>query len=202
MNLEDWRQVFAVVGVFLVLGASIPMIVRLLPPRVESFTALAILGENGMAEDYYPNRDFTIRLGQPVKWHVYLYNHEGGAAYLLVRVKILGLDSTPPNSSSCLASPAPSVYEFSRVLRHNETVILPFVWAIIDAEDADGRLDVDGILVNGHYVSPHLSFKNSTLRFVFELWVYDEGSNMFRFDLDDGSRCVWNQIWFNLALSA
>lgn len=202
MSLEDWRQVFAVIGILLILGVSTPLISKLLPPSSEPFTAMAILGENQMAEDYYPDKDAKVALGQPVRWHIYLYNHEGRASYILVRVKILDFESTPPNSNSCIPSPASSLYEFRRILWNNETVIIPFEWRILDAENSGDGILVKKISINNHQFSPSLSLKSSTLRFVFELWLYDEGSNRFRFDLGGGSRCVWNQIWFNLTLSA
>jgi len=202
MSLEDWRQVFAAVGIILILGMSTPLISRFMPSSSENFTAMAILGENGIAEKYYPNEDANIPLGQPVKWHLYLYNHEEGASYLLVRVKILDFDSTPPNSTYCTPSPSPDVYEFRRILENNETVIIPFEWSILDAENSSGRILIKRISINNHQLYPSLSLDSGMLRFVFELWVYDEASNRFRFDLGNGSRCVWNQIWFNLTLSA
>ena len=134
MSLEDWHLVFVSVCMVLVLAACTPVVMAYLPRRGEPFMALAVLGEEGMAEKYYPGDDPDIELGEEVRWTLYLYNHMGEARYVAVRVKLLNSTMLAPNSTSCSPSPAPVVYDVRRVLLDNETGFYPFSWSVEEIE--------------------------------------------------------------------
>jgi len=200
MSLDDWHLAFVSVCLLVSLAACAPVAMTYLPRRIEPFMALAVLGEEGMSEHYYPGDDPEIDLGEPVSWTLYLYNHMGEARYVSVRLKRLNARMAAPNSTSCSPSPAPAAYEVRRVLLDNETWLYPLSWSIEDVYVVGDYLEIEGLSVNGAVVETHaLAGGGDSFRIVLELWVYDEGSNEFRFgwSYGDETRCAWNQIWFN-----
>ena len=205
MSLDDWHLVFVSVCLVLLLAACTPVVMAYLPRREEPFMALAVLGEEGMAEKYYPGDDPNIEVGEEVRWTLYLYNHMGEVRYVAVRVKLLNSTMLAPNSTSCSPSPAPVVYDVRRVLLDNETWFYPFSWSVEEIEVV-GDLGQIGLLsVNGNLVQTSVFAEDGyNFRIVLELWVYDEGLNEFQFGWGYGDelRCAWNQIWFNATLAS
>ena len=163
--------------------------------------ALAVLGEEGMAEKYYPGEDPSIEVGEEVRWTLYLYNHMGEVQYVAVRVKLLNSTMLAPNSTSCTPSNAPVVFEVRRVLLNNETCLYPLDWSLLEV-DGDGELlTIDGLMMNGEVFQTDVeAFHGYNFRVVLELWVFEKASEGFIFRLrsDEESRCAWNQIWFNV----
>ena len=70
MNLDDWHLVFVSACLVVVLVVCAPVALAYLPRRGEPFMALALLGEEGMAEHYYPDDDPSIEVGEEVSWTV------------------------------------------------------------------------------------------------------------------------------------
>ena len=205
MSLDDWHFVFVSICLVLALAACVPVVMALLRSREEPFFALAVLGEEGMAERYYPGDDPRIEVGEEVRWTVYLYNHMGETRYVAVRVKLLNSTVLAPNSTSCSPSLAPVVYEVRRVMMHNQTWLFPFSWSILKVEQVGDFLDVRSFSANGDSIDTHVvALYGFDYRVVLELWVYDEGLRDFRFgwSCDDEVSCAWNQIWFNVTSSS
>jgi len=96
MRLGDWHLVFIFATLMLIVVACTPLVTAFLPRTGEPFLALALLGEEGMAEHYYPQDDPNIPVGDAVHWTLYLYNHMGAAQYVAVRVKLLNATTTAP----------------------------------------------------------------------------------------------------------
>ena len=201
MSLDDWHLVFVSVCLVLVLAVCVPLVVALMPSREEPFLALAVLGEDGMAEHYYPGDDPQIEVGEEFHWTIYLYNHMGEVQYVAVMVKLLNSTMLAPNSTTFTPSPAPVVYEVRRVLLNNETLMFPFSWTVLNVEQIGDFLDVRSLSVNGEAIDTYsVALHGLNYRVVLELWVYDEDLGDFRFGwvYGDEMRCAWNQIWFNL----
>ena len=202
LSLDDWHLVFASVCLVLVLAVCSPLVLAYLPSRDEPFFALAVLGEEGMAEHYYPDDDPQIEVGEEVNWTLYLYNHMGKAQYVAVRVKFLNSTMLAPNSTSVSPSPAPVVFEVRRVLLDNETWLFPFFWAVLDVEQIDDFLEIRSLYLNDEVIDTHtIAMQGYSFRVIFELWVYDKDFEDLRFGWVNGDemRCTWNQIWFNVA---
>jgi len=204
MSLDDWHLVFVSVCLILIFAACAPVIMTLAPIREESFMALAVLGEEGMAESYYPDDDPEIEVGEDVHWILYLNNHMGEAQYVSVKVKLLNSTMSAPNSTSCSQSPASTIYEIRQVLLDNGTWIYPFSWSVVDIERVGDFIEVTQLLVNRDFIEVEVLSKDGcNFRIVFELWIYDSDLKDFRFGWNSGdeSRCAWNQIWFNATLT-
>ena len=200
MNLDDWHLVFVSVCLVLMLGVFGPIAMAYFPRGQERFFALAVLGEEGMADKYYPGDDPNIGVGETVNWTLYVYNHMGEAQYVAVRVKLLNSTMLPPNSTVCVPSPAPMVYEIRDVLVNNETRLHPFRWSVEEFGGFGDFVGVSLLSVNGDLVEADAFSRDGyNFRLVFELWVFDEKLDDFRFGWSSGDepRCVWNQVWFN-----
>ena len=201
MSLDDWHLVFVSVCMVLVLAACVPVVMAYLPERNEPFMALAVLGDEGMAEKYYPGDDPNIEVGEEVRWTLYLYNHMGEARYVAVRVKLLNSTMLAPNSTSCTPSAAPVVYETRRVLLDNETLLYPLDWGLLEVGGEGDLVSIEGLMINGGSLQTGVEAVHGyNFRVVLELWVYEEASEDLTFGWASGeeSRCAWNQIWFNV----
>jgi hypothetical protein len=200
MNLDNWHLIFVSTSMILVVVASIPLITAYLPSTEEPFFALALLGEEGMAEHYYPQDNPNLIVGEEVHWTIYLYNHVGEVQYVAVQVKLLNSSMPAPNSTSCTPSPAPVVYEVRRVMLDNETWLHPLIWSIEEISSFEDFVEIERLSMNdGSFETDVFAEKGINYRFVFELWVYDESLSEFQFGWSYGYelRSAWNQIWFN-----
>lgn len=201
MSLDDWHTVFVSACLFLALVVSAPLVAAYLPKAQEPFSALALLGQHGMAEDYFPNGSPDIHVGENVRWTIYVHNHMGKTEYISLRIKLLNSTTTPPNSTSCTPSCVPATYEVQRFVQNNETWLYPFSWSVKKATFLGDYEGLDNLVINGEDVRTNVLAKNGcNFRSVIELWIFDEQLNDFRFGWSYGqeSRCVWNQVWFNI----
>jgi len=204
VNLDDYRTLFVAVSLVLILVSTVPVISVVMPRNAEPFFALGVLGENMMAEQYYPDDDPNIRNGSLVRWHVGVYNHMGSIQYVAVRVKLLNSTLPSPNSSSCVPSIVPAFFEFRRVLVKNETWWFPFYWSISETDHQGDVITITEFIVNNVTLKPDArAVSGFNFRIVLELWVYNEATGNFEFTWESTqkSSCVWNQIWFNATLS-
>jgi hypothetical protein len=203
MNLSNWRIVFFSVTALLIISLSSPFLIDLLPPRQgETFFALALLGENGIADDYYPGDEPTLFTDTPIKWQTYLYNHMGEAKQIKVIIRMASSETSPPNSTSCTPSSAPELFEIRRALMDNETMILPFEWRITGFNETQGIINISKIQINEHTITTEIVISsNENLRMIFELWIYDDTSREFIFgwNVRDEPQCVWNQLNFEIS---
>jgi hypothetical protein len=200
MSLDDWHLVFVSVCLVLVLASFAPVVIAYLPRRREPFMALAVLGEEGMAEKYYPGNDSSIGVSEVVHWTLYLYNYMGEVRYVAVRVKLLNSTMLAPNSTSCSPSPAPVIYEVRRVLLDNETWLYPLDWSLLNVSWNSESIMIGGLMINGEpFQTDAEAVHGCNFRVVLELWGYEESSGGFIFGWASGeeSHCAWNQIWFN-----
>jgi len=201
MKLDNWHLVFVSLSIFLVLTIGAPAVIAHLRLSIkeEKFFALAVLGEDGMTDHYYPNEDQNIEVGEDVHWNIYLYNHMGESQYIAVRIKLLNSTNLAPNSTSCSPSPSVVVYEVRRVLLDNETWLYPFSWSIQEIEQINDFVQINLLAINNDYFKTHAFAKDgNNFRFILELWIFNESLQEFQFSwiYNDKSRCAWNQIWF------
>jgi hypothetical protein len=178
--------------------------VMLTPPRPAPFFALGILGPQGMAANYYPSGNPDLGLGEEVKWTLEVYNHMGSLQYAVLRVKLINSTMTAPNSTTGTPSPATPILEFAKVLLDNETWLIPFTWKILNLDQAGNSVAITRLLVRNNTLTGKLTsaVHGVGLRFVFELWFYDETARELTFSwISDGNRSsAWTEIWFNATM--
>lgn len=201
MNLGEWRNIFIIVGIIGISIVAVPVISSYFLKTHESFIAMAVLGKEMLADDYYPSNELNINIRDTIPWHVYINNQMGRAQYVAVKFKILNSTLASPNTSLCVPSPAPVIYEFRDILLSNETKIKPFTWEIIEAYNDDHTTEISKIKINEHLLDVDIVIGNDeATRLVFELWLFNSVSKDFSFALisNGESRCVWNQLWINI----
>lgn len=176
------------------------------PRPVEQFFALGILGENMMAEHYYPGDNSSIELGDTVKWHITLYNHMGSVQYVAIKAKLLNQTTPPPDDMNHTASAVPPFKEIGRVLVDNETWMFPFYWSVEGTSWSNDSLRITTLKLNNVTITQGLNTTAQhgyNFRIVLELWSYANQTSGLQFGWRSGGemRSAWVQIWFNLTAS-
>jgi uncharacterized membrane protein len=186
---------------FLILTLSIAYL-SLENKTSHEFLGLTVLGNNMMAENYYPEGNSTVVVGETVKWYINVENHLGSPEFLSLRLKLLNSSQFLPldNSSRSTPSPTPHIFEITRMMSDNSTWIIPINWTITDIDENHTTirsLNVNGIQINGVNTK---SVTGKDFMVVFELWRYDTNLKdfIFTWPSETGERVTWVQLWFSL----
>jgi Protein of unknown function (DUF1616) len=173
------------VAAFLILAAG--LIWAFWPAYEEQFIEFGLLGKNKMAEDYFTDVNSTITMGSQLDWYIYIHNHMGNSQTVIVRVKLLNSTMEIPNNQKHEPSPYPSLDELPLTLSNNETLLLPFSWAITGLERQDNSVLINQLAINSETFVAHVSTpSNSFFRIVFELWVYNSSTKEYEFGWTSG----------------
>ena len=190
MNLEDYRVVFAVSGLILILVASAPTLSLVLPfSGGECFSELWILGPNHMAEDY------PFNVVNDTVYNVFLGigNHMGSSSYYMVYVKFRNQSEPLPNATAGTHSPLNATAEYRIFLQGGESWEAPLTFSFLGNQSLIQSLIVNNVEFavnktalwdgenNGYYYQLFL-----------ELWIYDAESDAFQYH----NRFVG--IWLNM----
>ncbi|MEM2168491.1 MAG: DUF1616 domain-containing protein [Candidatus Bathyarchaeia archaeon] len=105
----------------------------------------------------------NVAAGSPFQLNIYVGNHEGKAMYYRVLVKVGDKSSTINASIPLSAEP---IMDVRVVLGHNSSRIIPINMTLYEP------------MINA--------------RLVFEMWVYDENADAFKY------HGRWNQLWINV----
>jgi hypothetical protein len=197
-SLNDWKAVFAAVGLIGVLGFSLFGVVLFArAPAGEVFSELYVLGPGHMAEDY----PFNVSMGGVYMVYLGVGNHMGGSAYYEVDVKFRNSTDRLPNATSGEASPLPVVYRYRVFLGDGSFWEAPLSFSLLDVGFGGsfcyvGKLDVNEVVVEVGKVS---LWDNDTQGFYYqvfvELWRYDLTTSSLGFD----SRFIG--LWLNVTQS-
>jgi hypothetical protein len=183
----------------IVVSASVYLQLEAAP--TDQFFSMWILGANGLTENYFPNNNPNLIVGETVNWTLGIYNHNSALQYVVLRVKLLNATQIAPNELTGAPSPVDAIFEFARVLTSNETWAVPFVWAIMNETNFRGSLKITGLMINQTLITGNLGEANSGLNFrmVFELWFYDPATDRLAFSqtTTTASYSIWTQLWFN-----
>ena len=182
-----------------VLILSVAVISAFWPKYEERFFELGLLGKNKKAEEYYPNNNSTLQLGSSVLWHIYLHNHMGSIQNVSVRVKLLNSTMQAPDDRKHEPSPFPNFMEFPVSLSVDETLLIPVSWSVVEASSQEGNVTISGLSVNNQTFNMSVLSSNR-FRMVFELWVYDQSSQQYKFGWDSGKGFYSASLymWFSL----
>jgi len=199
MNLEEYRTVFAVTSLALVLVAAAPTLSMVVPfPRGgERFSELWVLGPNHMAEDY----PFNVRVGEQHSVFVGVGNHMGSSAYYTVYVKLRNQTQPLPNATESTPSPLPPLYEFGAFVVDGESWEAPLTFTLSEASRFENSCLVGRVMINDMVFSVDSpstwdSENNGFYYQLFlELWLYDVTSRSFQYH----NRFVG--IWLNVTAS-
>ena len=185
MKLEEYKLVFAAVGLIGVLLFSVPVLTDLIHlPNNEPFSELYILGPQGLAENYpsnvVANSSYSIILG--------VGNHLSSSAYYMIYAK-LGNDADQlPNGTAGTPSPLPSLYESRFFLADSQSWQSPLNFTITNASFSGNQSAINMLTINNAAFNTNkISYwdVNNTgfyYRLVFELWRFNTQSNSLLFD--------------------
>jgi hypothetical protein len=199
MNLEEYRTLFLVVTLVLVLVAVSPVLSVVVPfgGGSESFSELWLLGPNHMAEGYPSN----VSDGEEYSVFVGVGNHMGCSEYYRVYVKIGTGSEVLPDIDGGVPSSLSSLYEYRFFVADGgvweSAVSFGFEDVVVEGDVLSvGEVVVDGVSFPVD-VSAVWDAEKEGYFFVlfFELWRYDGEYNSFRFD----DRFVG--LWLNLKTS-
>jgi len=196
VNLEEYRTLFAVTTVGLMLTAAFPTLSLVVPfPRsAERFSELWVLGPNRMAEDY----PFNVRLGEEYRVFVGVGNHMGSSSYYRVCVKFRNQSQPLPDASNSTPSPLPPLFEFRFLITDGGSREAPLTFEFLEVSHMEDSCLVRRISINDVVFSVDSPSrwdpenKGFYYQLFFELWLYDLTSRSFQFH----DRFVG--IWLNM----
>jgi len=196
VNLEEYRAVFMVSSLALILITAAPTIgmVVSVPRSAERFSELWVLGPNHMAEGY----PFNVRVGEEYRVLVGVGNHLGCSAYYTVYVKFRNSSQPLPDTSDSTPSPLPPLYEFQFLVLDGESWEAPLAFEFLEVSRLEDsclvrRMSVNDVVFSVDSPSTWDSENNGLYYQLFlELWLYDAMSRSFQFH----DRFVG--IWLNM----
>jgi hypothetical protein len=185
MKLEDYRVIFAVVGLVGVLLFASPTLGLVLHlPGGEKFSELWVLGPGHMAEGYphnvYAGGEYLVYLG--------VGNNLGSAAYYEILVKLLNSSNALPNATSGVASELPVLYRYEVFLADGHVWEEPLTFSFADVVFSENVSYVGRVRINDGWVGVDKSavWDNETngyfYQLIMELWLYDAASGSFAFN--------------------
>lgn len=179
---KEYKPLFVMGGLVLLLIVAVAVMSHFWPRYEERFFELGLLGRYKKAEEYFPGNTSTVEVGFDVTWFVYLHNHMGSPQEVSVRVKLLNATMLAPDDRGHEPSPYPVLFEVPVSLDVDETLLVPFVWGVSEADVLNDSFVIKGLKIDDVFVAVDASALSvSRFRLVFELWVYDQSSGEYRF---------------------
>jgi hypothetical protein len=198
MKLEDYKVVFAAVGIIGVLALASPALSLVLHlPGGEKFSELWVLGPLHTAEDY----PFNVTAGVNYLIYVGVGNHMGSSAYYVMYVKFRNETEPLPNSTSGTPSPLAPLYEYRVFLRDNGSSEFPLTFSFSNVFFSENQSTVGSITINGiqSSVDKTVSWDAANHGYYYELftelWIYNSTSDGFNYH----NRFV--SLWLNMTAS-
>jgi uncharacterized membrane protein len=177
VNLEDYRMVFFVVILGLILVAVYPAFSLIVPSQggSEKFSELWLLGSGHMTENY----PFNVGAGEEYRVFVGVSNHMGVSEYYRIYVKIRNQTQSLPDVDSFEPSSLQPLQEHQFFLADGETWESPITFAFQDVSFKNNSVSIGEVAINGKtFVLDAFSLWDSEkmgfyFQLFFELWRYD-----------------------------
>jgi hypothetical protein len=183
MKLEDYKVIFAAVGLVGVLLFASPALALVLHLPAGEFSELYVLGSGHMAEDYPGN----VTVGVNYLVYVGVGCHMGSSTYYVVYVKFRNETEPLPNSTAGTPSVLAPLYEYRVILEDGESSEFPLTFSFSDISFSSGRSTVGNLTINGVQSSVEKSVSWDTVNrgyyyeLFIELWIYNPASNGFSY---------------------
>jgi len=184
MKLEDYKVVFAavgLVGVLLFATPALSLVVYL--PSGEKFSELWVLGSGHMAEDY----PFNVRENESCLVYLGIDNHLSSSAYYEVIVKFANQSESLPDATAGVPSSLPGLYEYRVFLQDGQSWEQPLTFSFFQVSAEQNRSVVGGLRMNGVPISVDRpaawddEAEGYFYELFMELWIYNVASNTFQF---------------------
>ncbi|EMR74205.1 hypothetical protein MCGE09_00078 [Thaumarchaeota archaeon SCGC AB-539-E09] len=203
MNIKEYKFIFMVTAIGLIIGTSFTFFYMVFPYPVTSdkFFVLSVLGNNSTASDYYPHDNPNIGINDTLNWNIYVQNYMQEAKYVLIKIKIVNSSDKYPDSLTCTPSTGFELMNVTTILSPEQYSIIPFTWRILNYSSYDDFNVIHRVeICDVNYTIEEYGVSGSNSHFIFELWYYDIESDEFKFEWLSGSEsyCAWNKLRFNL----
>jgi len=185
MNLEDYRTLFVVGSLVLVLATAFPglSLVFSFPRDGENFTELWVLGPGHMAEEY----PFNVEEGREYLVYVGVGNQMGSTSFYNMRVKFRTQSDPLPNATTETPSPLPTRYEDMVFVEDGGTWETPLNFSFSGVAFSGSQCRVESLRINGFTfdVNKTVLWDEENTGFYYqlfiELWIYRVESDAFAF---------------------
>jgi len=195
LELDDFRTLFVVTGLILILIAASPALSLISLPRSgERFSELWLLGPEHKAENYPSN----VQVNEQYSIYVGVGNHLGELAYYAVYVKFRNQTQQLPDFKMSEPSPLPPLYEFRFFLSDGKVWEAPLTFAVENVLLQQNLSLIQNISINGmvfpvNCTSIWDSDRNGFYyQMFFELWLYTMTIRDFQYH----NRFV--DLWLNM----
>ena len=185
MKLNDYKLVFAAIGLIGVLLIATPALAGLIRlPGGEQFSELYLLGPNQMAENY----PFNIAVDQNYSVYAGVTNQMGSSQNYILDVKLLNQTDALPNDDAATPSPNQPIYEYKFSIANEQSWSSLFTFSISSVNVLNNQLTIQNFKINGlNFNVEKSAVWNSTTsefpyRLLFELWMFNTQSGSFQFD--------------------
>ena len=95
----------------------------------------------------------SVEVGSELVWYIYLGNHMGSPQDVVVRVKLLNASMLAPDDRAHEPSPYPVLVEVPVSLDVDETLLVPFVWGVSEADVLNDSFVIKGLKINDVFVA-------------------------------------------------
>ncbi len=185
MKLEDYKLIFAAVGLIGVLLIASPAIAGVIPsPGREVFSELYLLGPEQMASNYPSN----IAIGQNYSVYVNIGNHLGSSAYYIFYVKLANVTDELPNKTPGTPSPLQPLYEYRISIKDNAVWQWLLSFEVTDATISKTTSQINTLQINDKVLNVEKSavWNSNSSKFSYnlfvELWLFNEQTGSVEFN--------------------
>jgi hypothetical protein len=176
------------------------------PRPSDDFFQFFILGNNGLAADYFPNNSTgTINMGARDNWTLNVVNKFPNVQFVELVVKLGNLSSAAPNATLFKPADLPVITTFLAVLKPNATWQVPFDWNVSEGTPSSGYLPISLTINNEFYSTSTTALNGDNFRFFFELWsASTPNTNNLHFGWvgregeNPEPEAAWLQVYFNV----
>jgi hypothetical protein len=176
------------------------------PRPSDDFFQFFILGNNGLAADYFPNNSTgVISVGVQDNWTLNVINKFPTVQLVELEVKLGNLSTPAPNSTLFRPADLPVITTFLAVLKPNATWQVPFYWNISGSTQTSGYRHISLTVNNESYSTVTTALNGDNFRFFFELWsASTPNANNLHFGWlgREGDtpqpEAAWLQVYFNV----
>jgi uncharacterized membrane protein len=175
------------------------------PRYQERFFQLYALGSNGTVENYFPDNQSLLSIGESIRWHIGVVNDMGLTQLVSIQVKLGNETIRPPNDTLGKPSSAPFVTQFERFLQANETWEFPFYWQILNATSNGRSSRIEELQINNSTYTLEnpptcIASGPCAFRIIFELWTWDVNIANFQIGWQSSGKTqiAWLQLWFSV----
>ena len=151
MNLNEWRTIFITIGLLLIIIFIMPSLSSIFWEEENNNIAMAILNNDMLIDDYYPDNNLTIKIGDVLDWYIYIENNVDEIQYFAVKVKIVDGNVPPPNFMTCSYCQEPEIYEIRCLALNDQKIFKPFNFSILQANFGENFTIIEKIVINGVY---------------------------------------------------